>query len=56
MIRHGVFHHVSQSESCETGGNPGGVVSRKSVAHLIVQLAMNPALDLRCSLGVHKVA
>ena len=36
--------------------NPGGVVSRKSVAHLIVQLALNPALDVRCSLGVHKAA
>lgn len=36
--------------------NPTGRVSRKSVAHLIVQLAMNPALDLRCSLGVHREA
>jgi len=36
--------------------NPGGVVSRKSVAHLIVQLALNPSLDVRCSLGVHKAA
>ncbi len=36
--------------------NPGGVVSRKSVAHLIVQLALNPTLDVRCSLGVHKAA
>lgn len=36
--------------------NPDGVVSRKSVAHLVVQLAMNPKLDLRCSLGVHKAA
>ncbi|MEO0034705.1 MAG: hypothetical protein RLZZ501_728 [Pseudomonadota bacterium] len=33
--------------------NPTGRVSRKSVADLIVQLAMNPGLDLRCSLGVH---
>lgn len=36
--------------------NPAGVVSRKSVAHLIVQLALNPDLDVRCSLGVHKAA
>jgi len=36
--------------------NPSGVVSRKSVAHLIVQLALNPSLDVRCSLGVHKAA
>ncbi|MBI3444641.1 MAG: NAD(P)H-binding protein [Magnetospirillum sp.] len=40
----------------ESFKNPAGMVSRRSVAHLIVQLAMNPGLDVRCSLGVHKAA
>lgn len=34
--------------------NPEGVVSRKSVADLVVRLATTPHLDLRESLGVHK--
>lgn len=32
----------------------GSSVSRKSVAHLIVKLAINPELDVRNSLGVNK--
>lgn len=34
--------------------NPDGVVSRKSVADLVVRLATTPGLHLRESLGVHK--
>ena len=34
--------------------NPDGVVSRKSVADLVVKLATTPGLELRQSLGVHK--
>jgi uncharacterized protein YbjT (DUF2867 family) len=36
--------------------NPDGVVSRKSVADLVVKLATTPGLEVRCSLGVHKAA
>ena len=36
--------------------NPEGVVSRKSVASLIVRLATTPGLHVRESLGVHKPA
>jgi len=32
----------------------GGVVSRKSVAALVVKLAMSPELEVRHSLGVSK--
>ncbi|QYK67535.1 SDR family oxidoreductase [Paenibacillus sp. S02] len=32
----------------------GGAVSRKSVADLVVKLATNPELEVRCSLGVNK--
>jgi len=34
--------------------NPSQAVSRKSVADLVVKLAMTPDLELRRSLGVHK--
>jgi uncharacterized protein YbjT (DUF2867 family) len=34
--------------------NPSGVVSRKSVADLVVALATTPGLELHQSLGVHK--
>lgn len=34
--------------------NPDGIVSRKSVAHLVVKLATTPDLHVRQSLGVHK--
>lgn len=34
--------------------NPSGVVSRKSVADLVVKLATTPGLGVRDSLGVHK--
>lgn len=34
--------------------NPNGVVSRKSVADLVVKLATTPGLEVRRSLGVHK--
>lgn len=34
--------------------NPSGVVSRKSVADLVVKLATTPGLGVRLSLGVHK--
>lgn len=34
--------------------NPAGVVSRKSVADLVVKLATTPGLGARQSLGVHK--
>lgn len=34
--------------------NPSGVVSRKSIADLVVKLATTPGLGLRQSLGVHK--
>jgi uncharacterized protein YbjT (DUF2867 family) len=34
--------------------NPSGVVSRKSVADLIVKLATTPDFEIRRSLGVHK--
>jgi uncharacterized protein YbjT (DUF2867 family) len=36
--------------------NSGGVVSRKSVADLVVKLAMTPGLEIRSSLGVHKAS
>ena len=36
--------------------NPSGVVSRKSVADLVVKLATTPGLESRRSLGVHKGA
>lgn len=36
--------------------NPAGVVSRKSVASLVVRLATTPGLHVRESLGVHKPA
>lgn len=32
----------------------GSVVSRKSVADLVVKLAVTPGLEVRCSLGVNK--
>jgi hypothetical protein len=34
--------------------NAAEVVSRKSVADLVVKLAMTPGLEIGCSLGVHK--
>jgi uncharacterized protein YbjT (DUF2867 family) len=34
--------------------NPNGVVSRKSVADLVVKLALTPGLEVRRNLGVHK--
>lgn len=34
--------------------NPSGVVSRKSVADLVVKLATTPGLEVRQSVGVHK--
>jgi uncharacterized protein YbjT (DUF2867 family) len=34
--------------------NPSGVVSRKSVADLVVKLATTPNLEIRQSLGIHK--
>src|SRR5271155_2651993 len=34
--------------------NPSATVSRKSVADLIINLAMNPGLEIHKSLGVHK--
>ena len=34
--------------------NPSKIVSRKSVADLVVELATTPALEIRRSLGVHK--
>ena len=34
--------------------NASGVVSRKSVADLVVKLAMTPGLESRHSLGVHR--
>jgi uncharacterized protein YbjT (DUF2867 family) len=34
--------------------NPSEVVSRKSVANLVVKLATTPGLEIRSSLGVHK--
>jgi uncharacterized protein YbjT (DUF2867 family) len=36
--------------------NPSAVVSRKSVADLVVKLAMTPGLEIRSSLGVHKTS
>jgi uncharacterized protein YbjT (DUF2867 family) len=38
----------------ETFVNPGAVVSRKSVADLVVKLAIKPAYGSRESIGVHK--
>lgn len=38
----------------ESFANPAGIVSRKSVADLVVKLAMRPDLEVRQSLGVHK--
>lgn len=34
--------------------NPSGIVSRKSVAELVVRLATTPGMESRKSLGVHK--
>jgi uncharacterized protein YbjT (DUF2867 family) len=36
--------------------NASEVVSRKSVADLVVKLAMTPGLEIRNSLGVHKTS
>jgi len=36
--------------------NSSEVVSRKSIADLVVKLAMTPGLEIRSSLGVHKVS
>ena len=36
--------------------NAAGVVSRKSVADLVVKLAMTTGLEVRASLGIHKAA
>ena len=36
--------------------NPSEQVSRKSVADLVVKLAMTPRLEIRSSLGVHKAS
>jgi len=36
--------------------NAAGVVSRKSVADLVVKLAMTPGLEIGSSLGVHKTS
>jgi len=38
----------------ETFKNADAQVSRKSVADLVVKLAMTPGLEIRSSLGVHK--
>jgi uncharacterized protein YbjT (DUF2867 family) len=38
----------------EPFANPGATVSRKSVADLVVKLALRPSLEARGSLGVHK--
>lgn len=38
----------------EPFANSGAVVSRKSVADLVVKLALTPHLEVRSSLGVHK--
>ncbi len=38
----------------EPFANPSGIVSRKSVADLVVKLATTPDLEVRRSLGVHK--
>ena len=38
----------------ELFANPGAVVSRKSVADLVVKLALTPGAGVRNSLGVHK--
>lgn len=40
----------------EPFANPGGVVSRKSVADLVVRVATTPGLHVGESLGVHKPA
>lgn len=42
------------TEKGEAFANPSGVVSRKSVADLVVKLAMSQDFGMRCSLGVHK--
>jgi uncharacterized protein YbjT (DUF2867 family) len=38
----------------ELFANPGATVSRKSVADLVVKLALTPGLEVRGSMGVHK--
>jgi uncharacterized protein YbjT (DUF2867 family) len=38
----------------EPFANPGAVVSRKSVADLVVKLALTPHAEVRSSLGVHR--
>jgi uncharacterized protein YbjT (DUF2867 family) len=38
----------------EPFANPGATVSRKSVADLVVKLALRPGLEVRGSVGVHK--
>lgn len=38
----------------EPFANPAAVVSRKSVADLVVKLALTPGVGVRDSLGVHK--
>ena len=43
----------TKEPSLVLGGAPHGV-SRKSVADLVVKLAMTPGLEIGSSLGVHK--
>jgi uncharacterized protein YbjT (DUF2867 family) len=42
------------TEKGEPFANPRAVVSRKSVADLVVKLALTPNVGVRNSLGVHK--
>ncbi|MDY3551151.1 NAD(P)H-binding protein [Gemmata sp. JC717] len=48
--------HYGTTRKGEPFRNPGGVVSRKSVADVIVKLATTPGLGVGESLGVHKGA
>lgn len=42
------------TQKSEPFASPGAVVTRKSVADLVVKLALTPGVAVRNSLGVHK--
>ena len=50
--RNGIAYGTTQKG--ESFKNAGETVSRKSVADLVVKLAMTPGLEVRKSLGIHK--
>ena len=50
----GQIARVATTHKGQPFQNASEQVSRKSVADLVVKLAMTPGLEIRSSLGVHK--